>query len=99
MESTAAKAEPWTGRIEDDALLRGAGRFGDDVKPESALATCFVRSPHAFATIDRIDVTAAKNAPIWPRRITIRSRIHTRFPAAAARWRFRRTGRRSRKSG
>jgi len=36
MESTAAKAEPWTGRIEDDALLRGAGRFGDDVKPESA---------------------------------------------------------------
>jgi carbon-monoxide dehydrogenase large subunit len=63
MESTAAKAEPWTGRIEDDALLRGTGRFGDDVKPEGALAACFVRSPHAFAKIERIDVAAAKNAP------------------------------------
>ncbi len=51
------------GRIEDDALLRGAGRFGDDVKPEGALAACFVRSPHAFAAIERIDVAAAKNAP------------------------------------
>ena len=63
MESTAAKAEPWTGRIEDDALLRGTGRFGDDVKPEDALAAYFVRSPHAFANIERIDVAAAKNAP------------------------------------
>ena len=63
MESTAAKAEPWTGRIEDDALLRGAGRFGDDVKPAGALAAYFVRSPHAFATIEHIDVAAAKRAP------------------------------------
>jgi carbon-monoxide dehydrogenase large subunit len=63
MESTTAKAEPWTGRIEDDALLRGTGRFGDDVKPKGALAACFVRSPHAFANIERIDVAAAKNAP------------------------------------
>ena len=63
MESTAAKAGPWAGRIEDDALLRGAGRFGDDVKPEGALAACFVRSPHAFANIERIDIAAAKNAP------------------------------------
>ena len=62
MESTATKAEPWSGRIEDDALLRGAGRFGDDIKPEGALAACFVRSPHAFANIERIDVAAAKNA-------------------------------------
>ena len=59
MESnTARQAGPseWTGRIEDDALLRGHGRFGDDVKPEGALAAYFVRSPHAFATIERIDV-------------------------------------------
>ena len=63
MQSTAAKAETWQGRIEDDALLRGAGRFGDDVKPEGALAAYFVRSPHAFAHIEHIDVTAAKNAP------------------------------------
>ena len=66
MELTAARqAGPsaWAGRIEDEPLLRGAGRFGDDVKPEGALAAYFVRSPHAFAEIERIDVSAAKNAP------------------------------------
>jgi aerobic carbon-monoxide dehydrogenase large subunit len=66
MESTAARqAGPsaWAGRIEDDALLRGAGRFGDDGKPAAALAAYFVRSPHAFANIEHIDVAAAKRAP------------------------------------
>ncbi len=66
MESTAArKSGPsvWAGRIEDDALLRGAGRFGDDGKPAGALAAYFVRSPHAFANIEHIDVAAARNAP------------------------------------
>ena len=66
MQSTAARqAGPsaWAGRIEDDALLRGAGRFGDDGKPAGALAAYFVRSPHAFATIEHIDVAAAKRAP------------------------------------
>jgi len=66
MESTAARnagSSTWTGRIEDDALLRGAGRFGDDVKPEGALAAYFVRSPHAFASIGHIDIAAAKSAP------------------------------------
>ena len=60
----ARRADPsaWTGRIEDDALLRGTGRFGDDVKPEGALAAYFVRSPHAFAKIERIDTAAAKSA-------------------------------------
>jgi carbon-monoxide dehydrogenase large subunit len=62
--STAAIAtSAWAGRVEDDALLRGAGRFGDDVKPAGALAAYFVRSPHAFATIEHIDVAAAKSAP------------------------------------
>lgn len=53
----------WQGRIEDEALLRGAGRFGDDVKPDGALAAYFVRSPHAFARITRIDTAAAKASP------------------------------------
>jgi len=26
----------WKGRVEDDALLRGSGRFGDDGKPAGA---------------------------------------------------------------
>ncbi|HET9716937.1 MAG TPA: xanthine dehydrogenase family protein molybdopterin-binding subunit [Pseudolabrys sp.] len=53
----------WTGRVEDDALLRGRGRFGDDVRPDGALAAFFVRSPHAFARIQRIDVSAARSMP------------------------------------
>jgi carbon-monoxide dehydrogenase large subunit len=62
--SAAAKpASAWPGRVEDDALLRGQGRFGDDVKPDGALAACFVRSPHGFAKIERIDTTSAKTAP------------------------------------
>ena len=61
-----AYATPWTGRVEDEPLLRGHGRFGDDVRPEGALAAHFVRSPHAFARIVRIDTAAAKKAPgVW----------------------------------
>lgn len=65
MSSNAARTTDtaWTGRIEDDALLRGAGHFGDDLKPEGALAAYFVRSPHAFAKITRIDTAAAKASP------------------------------------
>jgi aerobic carbon-monoxide dehydrogenase large subunit len=59
-QSTAARDNEWSGRIEDDALLRGQGRFGDDIKPENALAAFFVRSPHAFAGIERIDASGAK---------------------------------------
>ena len=62
MTTSAATKTDWTGRVEDDALLRGQGRFGDDVKPQSALAACFVRSPHGFARIGRIDTAAAKAA-------------------------------------
>jgi CO/xanthine dehydrogenase Mo-binding subunit len=62
--STAVQADfsVWEGRVEDDPLLRGAGRFGDDVKPEDALAAFFLRSPHAFANITRIDTAAARKA-------------------------------------
>ncbi len=61
--SPVAKFKNWIGRVEDNALLRGHGRFGDDVKPNDALAACFVRSPHGFAKIERIDASAAKAAP------------------------------------
>ena len=53
----------WAGRIEDEALLRGQGKFGDDVKPQHTLAAVFVRSPHAHATINRIDTTQALGMP------------------------------------
>jgi carbon-monoxide dehydrogenase large subunit len=63
--SVAARTDEhtgWSGRVEDDVLLRGRGRFGDDARPEGALAAIFVRSPHACAKILRIDIAAAKSA-------------------------------------
>jgi carbon-monoxide dehydrogenase large subunit len=56
-------ASRWNGRVEDDALLRGTGRFGDDGRPANSLCAAFVRSPHGFARIVGVDVAAAKAAP------------------------------------
>ena len=50
-------------RIEDEALLRGRGRFVDDVKLAGTLEACFVRSPHAHARIAKIDTRTARAAP------------------------------------
>ncbi len=50
-------------RFEDPRLLRGGGRYVDDiVLPGMAFGTV-LRSPHAHAKIRKIDVTAAKAAP------------------------------------
>jgi carbon-monoxide dehydrogenase large subunit len=49
-------------RVEDDRLLRGHGRFTDDID-EGALESCIVRSPYAHARIRSIDVTAARAMP------------------------------------
>jgi len=49
-------------RLEDDRLLRGRGRYTDDLD-EGALHGCFVRSPFAHARITAIDVEAARQAP------------------------------------
>jgi len=49
-------------RVEDDRLLRGQGRFTDDID-EGALESYIVRSPHAHARIRSIDVTAARAVP------------------------------------
>ena len=59
----AAHHHPWTGRVEDDAFLRGTGRYGDDVRPEGALAAVFVRSPHAHARIRAVDTAVALAEP------------------------------------
>ncbi|HXW42504.1 MAG TPA: molybdopterin cofactor-binding domain-containing protein, partial [Xanthobacteraceae bacterium] len=51
------------GRVEDDPLVRGRGRYiADAPEPNQAYAH-FVRSPHAFARIVRIDTAAAAAAP------------------------------------
>src|SRR5476649_2218722 len=53
----------WMPRIEDKALLRGEGRFMDDVHAENAAAAYFLRSPHAHARIRSLDAAAARALP------------------------------------
>jgi carbon-monoxide dehydrogenase large subunit len=42
-------------RVEDEALVRGHGRFVDDHAPQGRAYAAFVRSPHAFARIRKVD--------------------------------------------
>jgi aerobic carbon-monoxide dehydrogenase large subunit len=50
-------------RFEDPRLLRGQGRFVNDLNLPGQAHAIFVRSPHAHARIRSIDVEAAKQAP------------------------------------
>lgn len=50
-------------RLEDDALVRGKGRFLDDLHIPGTLAAAFVRSPYAHAAINGIDAAAAREVP------------------------------------
>jgi carbon-monoxide dehydrogenase large subunit len=50
-------------RVEDRALIRGAGRFADDIALPGMLHGAFVRSPHAHALIGGIDASAAAAMP------------------------------------
>ena len=50
-------------RLEDDALLRGRGRFVDDIVVPGVLQVAFVRSPHPHALIRSVSKTAALSAP------------------------------------
>jgi carbon-monoxide dehydrogenase large subunit len=50
-------------RVEDPALLRGSGRYVDDIHVPGILHAAFVRSPHAHARIVSIDKAAALGLP------------------------------------
>ncbi len=50
-------------RVEDPRLIRGAGRYVDDVHPAGCLHAVFARSHLAHATIARLSLEAARNAP------------------------------------
>ena len=50
-------------RVEDPRLLLGAGRYTDDIQLPGMLHGMVLRSPHAAATITRIDTTAAATIP------------------------------------
>lgn len=47
-------------RKEDDALIRGKGRYTDDCAPSDALHALMLRSPHAHATY-KIDASRARD--------------------------------------
>lgn len=57
----------WVGsnvpRVEDTALLTGAGRFIDDMHLPDMLQAAVVRSPYAHARITGVDVSAALDLP------------------------------------
>ena len=50
-------------RSEDIRFITGKGHYTDDINRPGQAYACFLRSPHAHATIDKIDVTAALKAP------------------------------------
>jgi len=49
-------------RKEDDALIRGKGRYTDDIAPQATMHALVLRSPHAHATFT-IDVARARTLP------------------------------------
>jgi 2-furoyl-CoA dehydrogenase large subunit len=65
---TKPASAPWVGRplprLEDEALLRGEGRFIDDLDPvANARHAAVLRSPFAHARIARLDASAATELP------------------------------------
>jgi carbon-monoxide dehydrogenase large subunit len=50
-------------RFEDPRLIRGGGRYTDDIKLPGLAHGVVLRSPHAHAKIRSIDTSAAKAAP------------------------------------
>jgi len=58
---------PWVGaslpRKEEDRLLRGRGKFADDIKLREMLYLRFVRSPYAHARVVSVDTSAAEVMP------------------------------------
>jgi carbon-monoxide dehydrogenase large subunit len=50
-------------RFEDLRLVRGAGRYTDDISVPDQVYAVFVRAPHAHAQTTKIDVAAARALP------------------------------------
>ena len=50
-------------RTEDIRFITGKGRYVDDFNRPGQAYAYFLRSPHAHATIDKIDASAALKAP------------------------------------
>ena len=63
MDQSADQHHHFEPRVEDDALVRGRGRFVEDAPQPNQAHGVFVRSPHAHARIRSIDIEAARAAP------------------------------------
>jgi carbon-monoxide dehydrogenase large subunit len=63
MDAKADSDATYHPRVEDDALVRGRGRYAADAPESNQTFAFFVRSPHAFARIVSIDITGAAKAP------------------------------------
>src|SRR5512143_3161929 len=61
MTTTPARTRP-TPRVEDNALVRGAGHFMDDSRLPNTAYAAFVRSPHAHARIVSVKTEDARTA-------------------------------------
>ena len=60
---TTSPASPkHTPRVEDEALVRGAGRFMDDPRLPNTAYAVFVRSPHAHARVVSVRTDEARKA-------------------------------------
>jgi carbon-monoxide dehydrogenase large subunit len=78
-------------RIEDRALIRGAGRFVDDLNPPGLLQAAFLRSPVAHSLVNSIDTAAARKLPgvraVYTlndlRPVLTADRLPLQFPSAA----------------
>ncbi len=62
-DKTQIDSHPFHGRVEDDPLVRGRGRYVADAPLPNQAFAYFVRSPHAFARIVSIDTSGATNMP------------------------------------
>lgn len=50
-------------RVEDNRFLQGKGQYVDDLTLKNQSYAYILRSPHAHATIDSVDLSQAKSAP------------------------------------
>ena len=62
-DKTQINSHPFHGRVEDEPLVRGRGRYVADAPLPNQAFAYFVRSPHAFARIVSIDTSGATNMP------------------------------------
>ncbi|HEX3503038.1 MAG TPA: xanthine dehydrogenase family protein molybdopterin-binding subunit [Xanthobacteraceae bacterium] len=62
-DKTHGNSHSFHGRVEDEPLVRGHGRYVADAPMPNQAFAFFVRSPHAFAKILSIDPSGAVNTP------------------------------------